>query len=108
MTTALTLLAVDQQQLPEDVGKSGPLGLLLIVVLLIAVLFLGRSMGRHLKRVPPSFDPEDRVERIPDTPAELLEPQPGDDVLDTLRQAPRAIEPPRRTDGDRPDRPAGS
>jgi hypothetical protein len=95
MTTALTLLAVDQQQLPEDVGKSGPLGLLLIVVLLIAILLLGRSMGRHLKRVPPSFDPADQV---PDTPAELIDPprrDPGEELLDTLRRAPRAIEAPR-------------
>ena len=58
-------------------------------------------MSRHLKRVPRSFDePEDRVE-IPDTPAELLEsPAPGEELLDTLRRAPRAIEPPR-SDGDR-------
>ena len=98
MTTALTLLAVDQQQLPEDVGKSGPLGLLLIVVLLVAVLFLGRSMGRHLKRVPRSFDPADQV---PDTPAELIDVparDPGAELLDTLRRAPLAIEPPRRPD----------
>jgi hypothetical protein len=95
MTTALTLLAVDQQQLPEDVGKSGPLGLLLIVVLLIAILLLGRSMGRHLPRVPPSFDPADQV---PDTPAELIDAprrDPGEELLDTLRRAPRAIEAPR-------------
>ncbi|MCU1618809.1 MAG: uncharacterized protein JWR41_815 [Modestobacter sp.] len=102
MITALTVLAVDQQQLPEDVGKAGPLGLLLIVVLLIAVVFLGRSMGRHLKRVPPSFDPADQV---PDTPAELIDPpalDPGEELLDTLRRAPLAIEAPRnrRPDGD--------
>jgi hypothetical protein len=99
VTTALTLLAVDQQQLPEDVGKSGPLGLLLIVVLLIAVVLLGRSMGRHLKRVPVSFDPADQV---PDTPAELVDVParaPGEELLDTLRRAPRAIEPPRGPDG---------
>ena len=98
MTTALSLLAVDQQQLPEDVGKSGPLGLLLIVVLLIAVVFLGRSMGRHLKRVPRSFDPADQV---PDTPAELVDVpvrDPGAELLDTLRRAPLAIEPPRHPD----------
>jgi len=102
MSTAL--FAAAGSQLPEDVGKSGPLGLLLIVVLLIAVAFLVRSMSKHLKRVPRSFDPEDRVE-VPDTPAELLEPapQPGDDLLDTLRRAPRAIEPPR--DNGRPDAP---
>jgi hypothetical protein len=99
MTTLAVLAAGDQ--LPEDVGKSGPLGLLLIVVLLIATALLVRSMSRHLKKVPRSFDPESRVE-VPDTPAELLErPAPGEDVLDSLRRAPLAIEPPR-SDGPRP------
>jgi hypothetical protein len=102
MSTAL--LAAAGNQLPEDVGKAGPLGLLLIVLLLIAVAFLVRSMSTHLKRVPRSFDPEDRVD-VPDTPAELLDPapQPGEHLLDTLRRAPRAIEPPR--DNGRPDAP---
>jgi hypothetical protein len=105
MSTGLALLAVDQQQLPEDVGKSGPLGLLLIVVLLIAVALLVRSMTGHLKKIPSSFDPADQV---PDTPAELIDPparDPGHGLLDTLRRAPRAIEPPRRDDeGDHPPR----
>ncbi|TFV57964.1 hypothetical protein E4P41_13620 [Geodermatophilus sp. DF01-2] len=100
--TALVLLAADQQ-LPEDVGKSGPIGLLLTVLLFIAVLLLVRSMSRHLKRVPRSFDPEDAGPRVvvPDTPAELVDrrPEPGQDLLDTLRRAPRAIEGPRRDDG---------
>jgi hypothetical protein len=103
MNAALVLLAVDDQQLPEDVGKAGPLGLLLIVVLLIAVVLLGRSMGRHLKRVPFSFDPADRA---PDTPAELVDPparDPGEELLDTLRRAPLAIEPPRLDGDGRPD-----
>ena len=105
-TVAVTLLAVQQQQQPEDVGKAGPLGLLLIVVLLVAVILLGRSMGKHLKRVPRSFDPADQV---PDTPAELIDPptrDPGEELLDTLRRAPLAIEPPRdrRPDGGEPSR----
>src|SRR5688572_9967789 len=92
------VLAAAGEQPPEDVGKSGPLGLLLTVLLLIAVALLVRSMTKHLKRVPVSFDPVDDVDRVPDTPAELLEPRPGpgDGLLDTLRRAPRAIEPPRR------------
>jgi hypothetical protein len=98
------VLAAAGDQLPEDVGKSGPLGLLLTVLLLIAVFFLVRSMGKHLKRIPRSFDPADRVEEIPDTPAELFEAGSGDDLLDTLRKAPRALEPPRRDD-DQPDPP---
>ena len=102
---SVALLAAAGDQLPEDVGKSGPLGLLLTLLLLIAVVFLVRSMSRHLKRIPPSFDPADRIEEVPDTPAELLEPRPGEQVLDELRKAPRAIESPRRSDDDRPDHP---
>ncbi len=97
-----TVLAAASNQLPEDVGKSGPLGLLLIVLLLIATALLVRSMSKHLKKLPRSFDPQDRVE-VPDTAAELLDdPAPGDEILDTLRRAPLAIEPPRR-DGDTRD-----
>lgn len=40
----------------EDFGKSSPLGLLLLVVFFIAVFFLVRSMTKHLKKVPASFD----------------------------------------------------
>src|SRR5512132_1560525 len=98
---SVDLLAAAGDQLPEDVGKSGPLGLLLTLLLLIAVFFLVRSMSKHLKRIPPSFDPADRLEEIPDTPAELLEP-PGGQLLDELRRAPRAIESPRRGGDDRP------
>ncbi|HLM06531.1 MAG TPA: hypothetical protein VK402_15230 [Blastococcus sp.] len=101
------LLAAAGDQLPEDVGKSGPLGLLLTVVLLIAVVFLVRSMTKHLKRIPASFDPVEPVEEIPDDASELFEPKPGEQLLDDLRKAPLAIEPPRRDD-DRPDNPRGS
>jgi hypothetical protein len=96
----LVVVAEASNQLPEDVGKAGPIGLLLIVLLLIATAFLVKSMGRHLKRVPRSFDEPEVV--VPDDAAELFEePEPGQDLLDTLRRAPRAIEPPRD------DRPAG-
>src|SRR5215217_5424948 len=53
--TDLVLLAADQQ-LPEDVGKAGPIGALLTVLLFIAILLLVKSMTTHLKRVPRSFD----------------------------------------------------
>jgi hypothetical protein len=96
--------AVLAEQAPEDVGKSGPLGLLLTLILLVAVALLVRSMTTHLKRIPPSFDePEPQV---PDSPAELFESPPGEELLDTLRRAPRAIEPPRAED-DRPGSPPG-
>src|SRR4051812_26832162 len=102
------VLAAAGDQLPEDVGKAGPLGLLLILLLLIAVALLVRSMTTHLKRIPRTFYPEegDVDVVVPDTPAELIDPAPGEDLLDTLRRAPRAIEPPRRNGDDRPDGPA--
>jgi hypothetical protein len=106
--TGFVLLAADQQ-LPEDVGKAGPIGALLTVLLFLAILLLVRSMTTHLKRVPRSFDAGDDGPQVivPDTPAELVDPrpEPGQELLDTLRRAPRAIEGPRR-DGDRPG-PAG-
>ncbi|WP_024874962.1 hypothetical protein [Saccharomonospora piscinae] len=40
----------------EDFGKSSPVGLLLLLVFFVAVAFLVRSMTKHLKRVPASFD----------------------------------------------------
>ncbi|MGY1984821.1 hypothetical protein ACI792_01185 [Blastococcus sp. SYSU DS0669] len=100
--TAMTLsvLAAAQQQAPQDVGKAGPFGLLLLVLLLIASALLVKSMTGHLKRLPRSFDEADRVV-VPDSPAGLDEDgEPGQELLDTLRRAPLAIEPPRREDGD--------
>lgn len=46
----------------EDFGKSSPVGLVVLIVFVIAVILLIRSMNKHLKRVPESFDeprPED-------------------------------------------------
>lgn len=39
-----------------DFGKASPFGLLVVVLLLISVVFLIRSMNRHLSKVPNSFD----------------------------------------------------
>ncbi|NIH78618.1 hypothetical protein [Amycolatopsis viridis] len=45
----------------EDFGKSSPLGFLILLLFLIAVALLVRSMTKHLKRVPPTFDPEEQA-----------------------------------------------
>lgn len=108
MSTALEAVLAAEQQLPEDVGKSGPLGLLLIIVLLIAAALLVRSMSGHLKKLPRSFDPADQDTDVV-VPGDISEldprPEPGQELLDTLRRAPLAIEPPRR-DGDQREGPA--
>lgn len=39
-----------------DFGKSSPVGLILLILFFIAVIFLVRSMTKHLKKVPETFD----------------------------------------------------
>lgn len=41
----------------DDTDKASPIGLFLVLILCIAVYFLYRSMSRHLRKVPSSFDP---------------------------------------------------
>jgi len=52
----LVLLAEEPTNTGPDFGKASPVGLLIVVLLLIAVLLLGWSMNRQLKKVPKSFD----------------------------------------------------
>jgi len=42
-----------------EFGKSSPVGLVVLIVFFIAVFFLVRSMNKHLRRVPESFDEPD-------------------------------------------------
>ena len=60
----------------EDFGKSSPVGLLVVLLLLVAVAFLIRSMTKHLKRVPASFDPAESTEETEQ--AESAEPKPAE------------------------------
>lgn len=54
---ALTVLADDTpRNTGPDFGKASPIGLLVVVLLLIGVFLLMRSMNRHLKKVPTTFD----------------------------------------------------
>lgn len=50
----------------ESSNQAGPIGLVVIVVLGVALIFLARSMIRHLKRVPASFDRTGDAERRPE------------------------------------------
>ena len=60
----------------EDFGKSSPVGFLLLLIFLIAVALLVRSMTKHLKRVPASFDPPE--ESAEDKPEADKAPADGD------------------------------
>ena len=42
-------------------GKAGPIGLLTVVLLCVAVYFLVKSLNRNLKKVPQSFDAQPKV-----------------------------------------------
>ncbi|MBF6210753.1 hypothetical protein IU433_09530 [Nocardia puris] len=41
-----------------EFGKASPLGLAIVLVLLVGTFLLVRSMNRHLKNLPDTFEPE--------------------------------------------------
>ena len=57
----------------QEFGSSSPVALVLLIVLFIAVGFLIRSMTKHLKRVPESFDPPAEEPTSAETDAEKQE-----------------------------------
>ena len=73
-TAPVDITAVVAQQQPpppedpggqgEEFGKSSPIGLVILLLFFLAVALLVRSMNKHLRRLPESFDPpEDRRDR---------------------------------------------
>ncbi|BBZ41172.1 hypothetical protein [Mycobacterium conspicuum] len=65
-----------------DFGKASPVGLLVIVLLIIATVFLVRSMNRQLKKVPKSFDrdhpePDQAADEGTDPRAAGADDEPG-------------------------------
>jgi hypothetical protein len=67
--TVATVLAQDPQPPPgqgPEFGEASPIALVVVILLGIALVFLIRSMTKHLKRVPASFDPPERPEPDPD------------------------------------------
>lgn len=62
------LLLAEETNRGPDYGKASPVGLLVVLLLVIGVFVLVRSMNRHLKRVPQSF------EAGPDQPADSADP----------------------------------
>jgi hypothetical protein len=78
----LGLLADGPHNQGPDFGKASPVGLLVVVLLVIATLFLIRSMNRQLKKVPESFDPkqpepDQAADEGTDTVGENPEQPPG-------------------------------
>ncbi|MBS4101757.1 hypothetical protein [Tsukamurella paurometabola] len=59
LASDVAILAQDPQK-PKgpEFGKSGPLGLAVIVVLLAVTFLLIRSMNKHVRNLPESFEDE--------------------------------------------------
>lgn len=75
---------------PEQ-AEAGPTGLFVVILLAIGIYFLGRSMIKHMRRVPQSFDPPPEPEPEPDP-----EPETG----------PGTVPPDAAEAASGPDRPA--
>ncbi|MGD9620125.1 MAG: hypothetical protein AB7G47_09480 [Mycolicibacterium sp.] len=73
----IAVLAQDApRQTGPDFGKASPFGLIVVVLLLIGTFTLVWSMNRHLRRLPESFDTDDRAGGDPDI---TTEPPPDGD-----------------------------
>ncbi len=79
------LLAADEPY------EAGPTGLFVIALLAIGIFFLARSMLKHLRRVPASFDP-------PEDPAEAPAASADSDSAEAVPDTERPVDPDRRAD----------
>ncbi|MPY80260.1 MAG: hypothetical protein GEV04_17730 [Actinophytocola sp.] len=66
-TTAIVVAQQEDTVRDEDEGKASPVGLVVLILFFVAVVFLIRSMTKHLKRVPASFDEESERQQDGDT-----------------------------------------
>ena len=70
MSSAVSVLAVDSDQV-----SAGPLGLLVVVLMIIATVLLIRNMNARLRRLPREF-PDSRPDGRPDDAAPSRSPDP--------------------------------
>ena len=68
------LLLAEETNRGPDYGKASPVGLLVVLLLVVGVFFLVRSMNRHLKRVPESFESGPGLPTEPAGPSTATEP----------------------------------
>ena len=74
--TVATVLAQNPQPPPgqgPEFGEASPIALVVVILLGIALVFLIRSMTKHLKRVPATFDPPEK----PEAPSDKAESDKG-------------------------------
>ena len=69
--TGVTVLAQDPAPPPgegPEFGKASPVALLIVIILGLALIVLLRSMNKHLRRVPGSFEPATKEAPPQETP----------------------------------------
>jgi hypothetical protein len=66
-------------------GKAAPVALLIILLMGVALYFLIRSMNRHLKKVPESFEtlPDASDDTVPSASSQPVLDDPADTVNET-------------------------
>ena len=75
----------------EEFGKASPVGLVVLVVLFLATILQVRSMNKHLRQVPASFDASDATASDDAAPAAPDGPvAPPSDVAVTPAAGPRS------------------
>jgi hypothetical protein len=72
----------------EEFGKASPVGLVVLVVLFLATILLIRSMNKHLRKVPASFDATASDDAATDAPEGPV--APPSDVAVTPAAGPRS------------------
>lgn len=95
----LTLVA--QQQAPppgkgEEFGKASPVGLVVVLLLAVATVFLIRSMSKRIRRLPASFDPPEEAGPEEIGPEEIGPEEMGE----TPRERGRPAQPAATNDAD--------
>lgn len=76
----------------QEFGSSGPVALILIIALFIAVGFLIRSMSKHLKKVPASFDPEAEEPATDESSTDAPGQSDDDQAADKADQTVKAVD----------------
>jgi hypothetical protein len=74
----LTVLAVNNFGDTREGGLAGPMGLLLILLLAGATVFLIRNMNARLRRLPERF-PDQEADEAGRSEEKVLDPTEGDD-----------------------------
>lgn len=78
-----------QQQVDSDKVSAGPIGLLIVLLMIVATVFLIRNMNGRLKRLPPDFTTRNQSSPAEDANQRGLPPQAGPPAQEQTDPPPR-------------------